>query len=220
MGRGSENLPLARASRPSAVGALRRVPCLADYTGGRLSFGNERAVPLVFPSRRSRDARAARTARCGSPHGILARKRAVMTARCVRRERRSPARRCGADGKARRARRRQGQDHPTRRGCDLAPRLPVHRPEPRNGLGRARGLRRGIGRTRQRPSQRIERGHPKRTLKGELRKQAMMGHGKPPCCRDWRRQREGRGTPGHRTAKRPACRTAGEPIYAVNWGDR
>src|SRR3546814_2682744 len=38
-------------------------------------------------------------------------------------------------------------------------------------------------------SQRIERGHPKRTLEGELRKQAMMGHGKPPCCRDWRRQR-------------------------------
>src|SRR3546814_2457194 len=35
MGRGSENLLLARASRPSAVGALRRVPCLADYTGGR-----------------------------------------------------------------------------------------------------------------------------------------------------------------------------------------
>src|SRR3546814_7434033 len=69
-------------------------------------------------------------------------------------------------------------------------------------------------------SQRIERGHPKRTLEGELRKQAMMGHGKPPCCRDWRRQREVRGTPGHRTAKRPACRTAGEPIYAVNWGDR
>src|SRR3546814_3765547 len=65
-------------------------------------------------------------------------------------------------------------------------------------------------------SQRIERGHPKRTLEGELRKQAMMGHGKPPCCRDWRRQREVRGTPGHRTAKRPACRTAGEPIYAVN----
>src|SRR3546814_14011198 len=49
MGRGSENLLLARASRPSAVGALRRVPCLADYTGGRLSFGNERSAPLVFP---------------------------------------------------------------------------------------------------------------------------------------------------------------------------
>lgn len=49
MGMGSENLLLARASRPSAVGALRRVPCLADYTGGRLSFGNERAAPLVFP---------------------------------------------------------------------------------------------------------------------------------------------------------------------------
>src|SRR3546814_7267741 len=64
-------------------------------------------------------------------------------------------------------------------------------------------------------SQRIERGHPKRTLEGELRKQAMMGHGKPPCCRDWRRQREVRGTPGHRTAKRLACRTAGEPIYGV-----
>src|SRR3546814_7744871 len=49
MGRGSENLLLARASRPSAVGALRRVPCLADYTGGRLSFGNDRAATLVFP---------------------------------------------------------------------------------------------------------------------------------------------------------------------------
>src|SRR3546814_4186013 len=69
-------------------------------------------------------------------------------------------------------------------------------------------------------SQRIERGHPKRTLEGELRKQAMMGHGKPPCCRDWRRQREVRGTPGHRTAKRPACRTEGEASYAGNWGDR
>src|SRR3546814_4399088 len=56
MGRGRENLLLARASRPSAVGALRRVPCLADYTGGRLSFGNERAAPLVFP----RDDRAMR----------------------------------------------------------------------------------------------------------------------------------------------------------------
>src|SRR3546814_17198670 len=69
-------------------------------------------------------------------------------------------------------------------------------------------------------SQRIERGHPKRTLEGELRKPAMMGHGKPPCCRDWRRQREVRGTPGHRTATRPACRTAGAPMYAVHWGDR
>src|SRR3546814_7999351 len=58
-------------------------------------------------------------------------------------------------------------------------------------------------------SQRIERGHPKRTLEGELRKQAMMGHGKTPCCREWRRQREGCGTPGHRPAKRPARRTEG-----------
>ena len=49
MGRGSENLPLARASRPSAADAKRRVPRLADYTGGRLSFGNERAAPLAFP---------------------------------------------------------------------------------------------------------------------------------------------------------------------------
>lgn len=49
MGREGENLPLARASRPSAAGAQRRVPCLADYTGGRLSFGNERAAPLAFP---------------------------------------------------------------------------------------------------------------------------------------------------------------------------
>ena len=50
MGRGSENLPLARASRPSAAGTQRRVPRSADYTGGRLSFGNERAAPLAFPS--------------------------------------------------------------------------------------------------------------------------------------------------------------------------
>ena len=28
---------------------MRRVPRLADYTGGRLSFGNERAAPLAFP---------------------------------------------------------------------------------------------------------------------------------------------------------------------------
>jgi hypothetical protein len=49
MGREGENLPLARASRPSAAGAERRVPCLADYSGGRLSFGNERAAPLAFP---------------------------------------------------------------------------------------------------------------------------------------------------------------------------
>jgi hypothetical protein len=50
MGRGSENLSLARASRPSVAGAARRVPRSADYTGDRLSFGNERAAPLVFPS--------------------------------------------------------------------------------------------------------------------------------------------------------------------------
>jgi hypothetical protein len=33
MGRGSENLSLARASRPSAAGVARRVPRLGDYTG-------------------------------------------------------------------------------------------------------------------------------------------------------------------------------------------
>ncbi len=56
MGRGSENLPLARASRRSAAGALRgrRAPCLADYTGGRLSFGNEKAALLAFPLGRRR----------------------------------------------------------------------------------------------------------------------------------------------------------------------
>ena len=53
MGRESENLPLARASRPSVAGAARRVPRSADYTGGRLSFGNERAGPLVFPAQGS-----------------------------------------------------------------------------------------------------------------------------------------------------------------------
>ena len=54
MGREGENLPLARASRPSAAGAERRVPCLADYSGGRLSFGNERAAPLGVPLRADR----------------------------------------------------------------------------------------------------------------------------------------------------------------------
>lgn len=49
MGRGSENLPLARASRLARPAIMRRVPRLADYTGGRLSFGNERAAPLAFP---------------------------------------------------------------------------------------------------------------------------------------------------------------------------
>ena len=49
MGRGSENLPLARASRLARPALMRRVPRLADYTGGRLSFGNERAAPLAFP---------------------------------------------------------------------------------------------------------------------------------------------------------------------------
>ncbi len=65
MGRGSENLPLARASRPSAAGGMRRVLRLADYTGGRLSFGNERAAPLVFPS-----ADAARLRGCGDRRGF------------------------------------------------------------------------------------------------------------------------------------------------------
>src|SRR3546814_13687216 len=49
-------------------------------------------------------------------------------------------------------------------------------------------------------SQPIERGHPKRTPEGELRKQAMMGHGKPPSFCDWRRQREVRGKLGPLTA--------------------
>jgi len=60
--------------------------------------------------------------------------------------------------------------------------------------------------------QRIERRETQRALEGELREQAMTGHGKPPYCRNWHGQREGRGVPGHRTAKRPACRAAGEPI--------
>ena len=68
MGRGSENLPLARASRPSAVGALRRVPCLADYTGGRLSFGNERAAALGVPR-----TKALRGAKVGGATGTLPR---------------------------------------------------------------------------------------------------------------------------------------------------
>ncbi len=51
MGREGENLPLARASRHSAAEkpAGLRMPRLADYTGGRLSFGDERAAPLAFP---------------------------------------------------------------------------------------------------------------------------------------------------------------------------
>lgn len=52
MGRESENLPLARASRPSVAGAARRELRLADYTGGRLSFGNERAAALGVPRHR------------------------------------------------------------------------------------------------------------------------------------------------------------------------
>lgn len=49
MGREGENLPLARASRLARPVPRRRVLRLADYTGGRLSFGNERAAPLAFP---------------------------------------------------------------------------------------------------------------------------------------------------------------------------
>src|SRR3546814_6088477 len=72
---------------------------LGGLHGRSIVVRERKGGALGVPSRRSRDARAARTARCGSPHGILARKRAVMTARCVRRERRSPARRCG-DGRS------------------------------------------------------------------------------------------------------------------------
>ena len=43
---------------------------------------------------------------------------------------------------------------------------------------------------------------------------------KPPCCRDWRHRAGGRSAPGRRTAMRPACRAAGEPICKANWGDR
>ena len=84
MGREGENLPLARAIRPSVAGAVRRELRLADYTGGRLSFGNERAAPLVFPSAPIAHRRERRHgARCGSPHGIFARERApVRRGRC------------------------------------------------------------------------------------------------------------------------------------------
>jgi hypothetical protein len=68
MGREGENLPRARASRPSAAGAQRRVPRLVDYTGGRLSFGNERAVPLVFPA--AKPSASVRLGRQGRPEWL------------------------------------------------------------------------------------------------------------------------------------------------------
>ncbi len=72
MGREGENLPLARASclersAPSAPG----LPSLADYSGGRLSFGNERAAPLVFPWPRSIGARADRSGKSASRSACL-----------------------------------------------------------------------------------------------------------------------------------------------------
>ena len=74
MGREGENLPLARARRPSAADALqgRRAPRLADYTGGRLSFGNERAAVLGVPLGRTLRARGGRPAdaRGPRPHQI------------------------------------------------------------------------------------------------------------------------------------------------------
>lgn len=70
MGRGSENLPLARASRPSVADVKRRVPRLVDYTGGRLSFGNERAAPLAFPW-------ACQATKTGTPMIGIARERAA-----------------------------------------------------------------------------------------------------------------------------------------------
>src|SRR3546814_13928637 len=51
-------------------------------------------------------------------------------------------------------------------------------------------------------SQRIERGHPKRTPEGEPRKQARMGHGTPPGCPELRLPPGVAGTPGYRTRKR------------------
>ena len=53
MGREGENLPLARASGLSAIDAFQGVGCRAwrITRATRLSFGNERAAPLVFPVR-------------------------------------------------------------------------------------------------------------------------------------------------------------------------
>lgn len=52
MGREGENLASGAGEPPSAAEPFGlRVLRLADYTGGRLSFGNERAAPLVFPTK-------------------------------------------------------------------------------------------------------------------------------------------------------------------------
>lgn len=68
--------------------------------------------------------------------------------------------------------------------------------------------------------QSVQRGQPKRTLEGELREQAMMGHGNLRVAvigDDSGRGAERRVT-GPR--QRPACRATGEPNCAANWGDR
>lgn len=49
-GEGERESTAGAGEPPSAAGAQCRVLRLADYTGGLLSFGNERAAPLVFPS--------------------------------------------------------------------------------------------------------------------------------------------------------------------------
>lgn len=95
MGREGENLPLARAIRLARPALRRRVLRLADYTGGRLSFGNERAAPLVFPWHRSRTASgggcavriSARHCRARAPsrqEGALRASRAAITSSTMR----------------------------------------------------------------------------------------------------------------------------------------
>ena len=68
--------------------------------------------------------------------------------------------------------------------------------------------------------QRVQRGHAKRTLEGELREQAMVGHGnlRVAVIGDDSGRGAERRVIGPR--ERPACRAAGEPICEANWGDR
>ena len=221
MGRGSENLPLARASRSSAAGATRRAPRLADYTGGRLSFGNERAAPLVFPWRRSRAARAVNDTRCGSPHGIVARKRVPSGGRVA----------CVASGDHQLDHARlmeqlaaldDGEAGTVENVADAILhdllQLASENPE----VGRVSVATPGTELVALGDSlrQRVQRGQPKRTLEGELREQAMMGHGnlRVAVIGDVSGRGAERRVTGPR--QRPACRAAGEPNCAANWGDR
>jgi hypothetical protein len=60
--------------------------------------------------------------------------------------------------------------------------------------------------------QRVQRGHAKRTLEGELREQAMMGHGNLRVAVIGDDSGRGAERPVIGPRQRPACRAAGEPI--------